>query len=163
MRPGSATAPKKFSPRTPAGVSAALAAAALALMPSGQSGTLPSALAADAEFVPDVMLREFIDPGQLAAVPVGPGRVAKPVAQLLNGSEIVKSLGESGIPNVVASQTAREDWRLRARARAELRLDRGGRFRLSLAQSMLVSLSNVPVAETLAEPNTELGISAQLP
>ena len=72
-------------------------------------------------------------------------------------------LGESGIPNVVTSQTAREDWRLRARARAELRLDRHGRFRLSLAQSMQVSLSNVPVAETLAEPNTELGIAAQLP
>jgi hypothetical protein len=83
-----------------AGVPAVVAAAALAVMPADRTGSLPTALAADAEFVPDVMLREFIDPGHLAAVPVGPGRVAQPVADVLSGSRIVETLGENGIPEV---------------------------------------------------------------
>jgi hypothetical protein len=91
-------------------------------------------------------------------------QLARPLSLSTQGrAEYRGYLGESGIPNVVTSRTPREDWRLRARARAELRLDRGGRFRLNLAQSMLVTLSNVPVTQTPAEPTTELGLSAQLP
>jgi len=120
-----------------------------------------------AECTPRCDRRAYLAPQSYWSPGAGAGldwQLARPLSLSTQGRAEYRSyLGESGIPNVVTSQTTREDWRLRARARAELRLDHGGRFRLSLAQSMLVSLSNVPVAETLAEPNTELGISAQLP
>lgn len=120
-----------------------------------------------AECTPNCDRRTYLAPQSYWSPGAGAGldwQLARPLSLSTQGrAEYRGYLGESGIPNVVTSQTEREDWRLRARARAELRLDRGGKFRLSLAQSMLVSQSNVPVAETLAEPNTELGISAQLP
>jgi len=74
------------------------------------SGT-PEAQAAD-PFIEDEVLAEFVAPEQLEAVPVGPGRVAKPVQMVLSGAPVISTLGESGIPDVA----------LRAYKQAEARL-----------------------------------------
>jgi hypothetical protein len=128
---------------------------------------LTVAPSAYAECAPSCDRRSYLAPQSYWSPGGGAGvdwQLARPLSLSTQGRAEYRGYhGESGIPDVVASQAAREDWRLRARARAELRLDHSGRFRLSLSQTMQVSLSNVPVAETLAEPNTELGISAQLP
>ncbi len=63
-------------------------------------------------FLEDEAIAEFVDPEQLDAVPAGPGRVAKPVQMVLSGAPVIKSLGESGIPDVA----------LRAYKQAEARL-----------------------------------------
>ena len=63
-------------------------------------------------FIEDETLAEFVDPEQLDAVPVGPERVAKPVQMVLAGAPVIKTLGESGIPDVA----------LRAYKQAEARL-----------------------------------------
>ncbi|MGW1343242.1 lytic murein transglycosylase, partial [Kribbella sp. NPDC002412] len=63
-------------------------------------------------FIEDEVLAEYLEPEQLKAVPAGPGRVAKPVQLVLAGAPVIKTLGESGIPDVA----------LRAYKQAEARL-----------------------------------------
>ncbi|MFI7065077.1 lytic murein transglycosylase [Kribbella sp. NPDC050124] len=63
-------------------------------------------------FIEDEVLAEYVEPEQLEAVPAGPGRVAKPVQMVLAGAPVIKTLGESGIPDVA----------LRAYKQAEARL-----------------------------------------
>jgi membrane-bound lytic murein transglycosylase B len=55
---------------------------------------------AELEAAGDKALKRFTDTAHLAAVPVGPGEVAEPVRVVLSSSEVVTSLGESGIPEV---------------------------------------------------------------
>jgi hypothetical protein len=86
--------------------------ALLAVLPGGitAGSTLatnpPGLVPAGAEldgFLPvqdEAPLDGFLDPEQLAAVPVGPGQVAEPVRAVLSSSRIVGTLGESGIPEV---------------------------------------------------------------
>ncbi|TCO33420.1 membrane-bound lytic murein transglycosylase B [Kribbella steppae] len=93
---------------------AALATAPLPDRPA--TGGYDAAGAADAPavdpFIEDEALAEFVEPEQLVAVPVGPGRVAKPVQMVLSGGPVITALGESGIPDVA----------LRAYKQAEARL-----------------------------------------
>ncbi|TCC64527.1 hypothetical protein E0H73_09075 [Kribbella pittospori] len=65
-------------------------------------------------FIEDETLAEFVAPEQLAAVPVGPGRVAKPVAMVLSGAPVIKTLGESGIPEVAVRAYKQAEARLAA-------------------------------------------------
>ncbi|HEX2498140.1 MAG TPA: lytic murein transglycosylase [Actinomycetes bacterium] len=58
------------------------------------------------------ILKRFLDPALLEAVPVGPEPVAEPVRVVLTSARVITSLGESGIPEVA----------LRAYKRAESRL-----------------------------------------
>ena len=58
------------------------------------------------------MLDEFVKPEQLVAVPVGPGRVAKPVQMVLSGAPVIKTLGESGIPDVAVRAYKQAEARL---------------------------------------------------
>jgi len=48
----------------------------------------------------DRALEPYLDPAHLAAVPVGPGKVAEPVKAVLTSSRVMDALGESGIPEV---------------------------------------------------------------
>ena len=93
---------------------AALAAAPFPDRPA--TGGYDAAGAAEAPavdpFIEDEALAEFVEPEQLVAVPVGPGRVAKPVQMVLSGAPVITALGESGIPDVA----------LRAYKQAEARL-----------------------------------------
>ncbi|TCC44013.1 hypothetical protein E0H75_37705 [Kribbella capetownensis] len=65
-------------------------------------------------FIEDETLAEFVAPEQLAAVPVGPGRVANPVAMVLSGAPVIKTLGESGIPEVAVRAYKQAEARLAA-------------------------------------------------
>jgi membrane-bound lytic murein transglycosylase B len=65
-------------------------------------------------FIEDETLAEFVAPEQLAAVPVGPGRVAKPVQMVLSGAPVIKTLGESGIPEVAVRAYKQAEARLAA-------------------------------------------------
>ena len=58
------------------------------------------------------MLDEFVTPEQLVAVPVGPGRVAKPVQMVLSGAPVIRTLGESGIPDVAVRAYKKAEARL---------------------------------------------------
>lgn len=51
-------------------------------------------------FLEDEVLAEYVEPEQLEAVPAGAGRVAKPVQMVLAGAPVIRTLGESGIPDV---------------------------------------------------------------
>jgi hypothetical protein len=84
-------------------------------------------------------------------------------------------LDASAIPGVRASRKTREDFRLRGQLGAELSLDAESRFRVTLDQSVLLSLSNVAFAaadpahqydygdRNFLQPTTELGIAVSLP
>jgi hypothetical protein len=92
---------------------AALAAAPVdRVAPGGYDATGTAEAPAADPFIEDEVLAEFVAPEQLEAVPVGPGRVAKPVQMVLSGAPVISTLGESGIPDVV----------LRAYKQAEARL-----------------------------------------
>ncbi|MFI6827876.1 hypothetical protein ACIBG5_12295 [Kribbella sp. NPDC050241] len=97
---------------------AALAAASLPSSPMTGSyddtaAGLVDSPAAD-PFIEDETLAEFVAPEQLAAVPVGPGRVAKPVQMVLSGAPVIKTLGESGIPEVAVRAYKQAEARLAA-------------------------------------------------
>ena len=54
-------------------------------------------------FVPavaDEALAAFVEPEHIAAVPVGPGKVAEPVRAVLSSARVIDRLGESEIPEV---------------------------------------------------------------
>jgi tetratricopeptide (TPR) repeat protein len=84
-------------------------------------------------------------------------------------------LDPSALPGIRASRKTREDWRFRGQLGAELSLDRLHRFRLTLDQTLLVSLSNVAFDaadgahqydygdRNFLQPTTELGIAASWP
>ncbi|HET6989079.1 MAG TPA: lytic transglycosylase domain-containing protein, partial [Kribbella sp.] len=93
---------------------AALTTAQLPDRPATGGYDAPGAAEASAAdpFIDDEVLDEFVTPEQLAAVPVGAGRVAKPVQMVLSGAPVIKTLGESGIPDVA----------LRAYKKAEARV-----------------------------------------
>ncbi|HKA69725.1 MAG TPA: lytic murein transglycosylase [Actinomycetes bacterium] len=74
-------------------------------VPTDESG--PDGQASNAE-----ILKRFLDPALLEAVPVGPEPVAEPVKIVLTSARVITTLGESGIPAVA----------LRAYMRAESRL-----------------------------------------
>lgn len=113
--------PKHRPPASLAVAVATVAAGLAALFGAGGSMTDASQLA-----VPDPVpsdgpapavsedegLEPFLDPQHLEQVPVGPGSVAEPVQVVLSGSEVIETLGESGIPEVA----------LRAYKQAEARL-----------------------------------------
>ncbi|WP_328521535.1 lytic transglycosylase domain-containing protein [Kribbella sp. NBC_00359] len=63
-------------------------------------------------FIDDEVLDEFVTPEQLVAVPVGPGRVAKPVQMVLSGAPVIRTLGESGIPDVAVRAYKKAEARL---------------------------------------------------
>ncbi len=69
------------------------------------------AVAAD-PFIDDEVLDELVTPEQLDAVPVGPGRVAKPVRTVLSGAPVIRTLGESGIPDVAVRAYKKAEARL---------------------------------------------------
>ncbi|WP_329476075.1 hypothetical protein OG555_30950 [Kribbella sp. NBC_01484] len=99
---------------------AALATAQLPDRPpaggSEAAGRYDAAGAAEASavdpFIDDEVLNEFVKPEQLIAVPVGPGRVAKPVQMVLSGAPVIKTLGESGIPDVAVRAYKQAEARL---------------------------------------------------
>ncbi|HKO91543.1 MAG TPA: hypothetical protein VJU61_10345, partial [Polyangiaceae bacterium] len=84
-------------------------------------------------------------------------------------------LDAAAVAGIADSQKTRQDWRWRAQLGAELVLDKEARFRLNLAQSLIVNRSNVafdasdpshqydPGDRNFVQPTTELGISASLP
>jgi tetratricopeptide (TPR) repeat protein len=84
-------------------------------------------------------------------------------------------LDAAALPGVRASRKTREDWRFRGQLGAELSLDQASRFRLTLDQTLLVSLSNVafdaadPAHQydygdrNFLQPTTELGVAASWP
>jgi hypothetical protein len=74
-------------------------------VPTGGSG--PDGQASNSE-----ILKRFLDPALLEAVPVGPEPVAEPVKIVLTSARVITTLGESGIPDVA----------LRAYKRAESQL-----------------------------------------
>ncbi|WTK84902.1 lytic murein transglycosylase [Kribbella sp. NBC_01510] len=63
-------------------------------------------------FIDDEVLNEFVKPEQLVAVPVGPGRVAKLVQMVLSGAPVIKTLGESEIPDVAVRAYKQAEARL---------------------------------------------------
>ncbi|MEV0283448.1 lytic murein transglycosylase [Kribbella sp. NPDC050820] len=63
-------------------------------------------------FIEDEVLAEYVEPEQLEAVPAGPGRVAKPVQMVLAGAPVIKTLGESGIPDVAVRAYKQAEARL---------------------------------------------------
>ncbi|MGY4770023.1 lytic murein transglycosylase [Kribbella sp. CWNU-51] len=105
-----------------------LAASATAQLPDrSESGGYDAAGAAEASamgrtvlpedapadpFVDDEVLDELVTPEQLVAVPVGPGRVAKPVQMVLSGAPVIRTLGESGIPDVAVRAYKKAEARL---------------------------------------------------
>ncbi len=81
--------------------------------PAGQYDSAGAAEASAADpFIDDEVLNEFVKPEQLVAVPVGPGRVAKPVQMVLSGAPVIKTLGESGIPDVAVRAYKQAEARL---------------------------------------------------
>lgn len=78
------------------------------------------------------ILRRFLDPALLEAVPVGPEPVAEPVKVVLTSARVITTLGESGIPEVA----------LRAYKQAESRL-RGRDPSCGLSWSLLAAIGRV--------------------
>jgi membrane-bound lytic murein transglycosylase B len=63
-------------------------------------GIASRALAALGTGVVDPVVRPYLDPKQLNAVPVGPGDVSKPVQKVLTSPVVTTALDASGIPEV---------------------------------------------------------------
>ncbi|MEU4295372.1 hypothetical protein AB0E63_44735 [Kribbella sp. NPDC026596] len=81
--------------------------------PTGRYDAAEGAEASTADpFIDDEVLDEFVKPEQLVAVPVGPGRVAKPVQMVLSGAPVISTLGESGIPEVAVRAYKKAEARL---------------------------------------------------
>ena len=93
---------------------AALASASVFNGPATGRYDAAGATAVD-PFIDDEVLDEFVAPEQLDAVPVGPGAVAKPVAMVLAGAPVIKTLGESGIPEVAVRAYKQAEARLAAK------------------------------------------------
>jgi len=84
-------------------------------------------------------------------------------------------LEQSRITGLPGSGKTRQDLRLRGQVGAELSLDEGGRFRVTLDQTLLASLSNMAWDASDAahqydygdrnflQPTTELGVAASFP
>ncbi|MFG1814481.1 hypothetical protein ACGFIF_12000 [Kribbella sp. NPDC049174] len=75
----------------------------------GYNASVPAAVD---PFIEDEILAEFVEPEQLDAVPVGPGQVAKPVQMVLAGAPVIRTLGESGIPDVAVRAYKQAEARL---------------------------------------------------
>jgi Transglycosylase SLT domain len=89
-------------------------AGTMAMMPTeadpssvpGLNGTLP--------FQDDEALQPFLDADMLAAVPVGADPVSEPVRAVLSSTQVIDSLGQSGIPSVAVDAYVRAAGRLAA-------------------------------------------------
>jgi Transglycosylase SLT domain len=87
-------------------------AGTMAMMPNeadpsslpGLNGALP--------FQEDEALEPYLDADMLAAVPVGEDPVSEPVRAVLSSSQVIDSLGESGIPSVAVDAYVRAAGRL---------------------------------------------------
>jgi hypothetical protein len=86
-------------------------AGTMAMMPTeadpsvpGLNGTLP--------FQDDEALEPYLDAEMLAAVPVGADPVSDPVRAVLSSSQVIDSLGQSGIPSVAVDAYVRAAARL---------------------------------------------------
>jgi membrane-bound lytic murein transglycosylase B len=94
---------------------AALVVAAVAVPGSGiagrisgvmwaeQAGTESSPALGEGGFLPiqdEAPIDDYLDPGLLEAVPVGPEPVAEPIRDVLSSSQVIQTLGASGIPAV---------------------------------------------------------------
>jgi hypothetical protein len=87
-------------------------AGTMAMMPNeadpssvpGLNGTLP--------FQEDEALEPYLEADMLAAVPVGADPVSEPVRAVLSSSQVIDSLGQSGIPSVAVDAYVRAAGRL---------------------------------------------------
>jgi hypothetical protein len=87
-------------------------AGTMAMMPNkadpssvpGLNGTLP--------FQNDDALEPYLDADMLAAVPVGSDPVSEPVRAVLSSSQVIDSLGQSGIPAAAVNAYVRAEGRL---------------------------------------------------
>jgi len=115
--------PRPIEQRVPIPVLAIVAAVTLSLVvlsggtgpmadPPAPGGAPTDGSGPDRQASNSEILKRFLDPALLEAVPVGPEPVAEPVKVVLTSARVVTTLGESGIPEIA----------LRAYKRAESQL-----------------------------------------
>ncbi|HKE50303.1 MAG TPA: lytic murein transglycosylase [Actinomycetes bacterium] len=83
--------------------------------PSPTPGGVPTDAGQDGQASNAEILKRFLDPKLLEAVPVGPEPVAEPVKIVLTSARVITSLGESGIPDVALRAYKRADSQLGTR------------------------------------------------
>ncbi len=76
------------------------AGATAGMLPSGPGSSPVAVLEGMLPIQDDAALSGFLDPEHLEAVPVGASIVAEPVRAVLESTEVIETLGESGIPTV---------------------------------------------------------------
>jgi tetratricopeptide (TPR) repeat protein len=145
------------------------------------AGTERVALASDAFATcsPSCDQRSYHNPYGYWSPGVGAGVAWQALERLrltaLGRAEYRGYLEQSRITGIPESRKTRQDVRLRGQLGAELSLDQAGRFRVTLDQTLLASLSNMAWAtddqrhqydygdRNFLQPTTELGVSASFP
>jgi hypothetical protein len=87
-------------------------AGTMAMMPNEADPSSVPGLNGALPFQEDEALQPYLDADMLAAVPVGEDPVSEPVRAVLSSSQVIDSLGQSGIPSVAVDAYVRAAGRL---------------------------------------------------